>query len=143
MKCWTFKQKGKLYPATSEDKEAFDKLPVGEPFMISYTKVRNPRHHRKYFAFLNVVFQNLPEKFESNWPDFDSFRKGIQMYAGYFTETVSLKGERLLIPKSIKYEELDEMAFSELHNKVKTFIGTHILPEMDVDIVEKSIEQFY
>lgn len=143
MKFWVFKSGSKLVPCTSEDKESVAKLPAGEPFMISYVKVRNPKHHRLYFGFLNVVYQNLPEKFESNWPDFDSFRKAMQMYAGYYTETITLKGERRLEAKSIKYEELDEMEFSELHTRIKNFIGKHILPEMDIDIVEKSIEQFY
>lgn len=143
MKVWTYKLGDKLVPATQDDKEQFMNLPNGEPFMIKYVKVRNPSHLRKYFAFLKAVYDNLPEKFDKNWPDFESFRKGVQMYSGYFTETVSLKGERLLIPKSIAYNELDETAFSELHNKVKTFIGTRIIPEMDEDIFEREIQSYY
>ena len=143
MKLWVFKHNGKLTPATSDDKDKIGKLPVGEPFLISYVKVRNPAHLRKYFAFLKAVYDNLPEKYEQNWPDFESFRKGVQMYSGYFTETVTLKGDRMLIPKSIAYNELDEMAFSELHTKVKNFLGKHILPDMDMEVVEREIEQFY
>lgn len=143
MKLWTFKKSGTLRPCTSEDKEKIGKMPVGEPFMISYVKVRNPYHHRKYFAFVRKVYDNLPERFDANWPDPESFRRACQMYAGYFVETVSLKGERILMPKSIKFEELDETEFSELHSKVKNFIGQHILPDIDPDIVEKEIEPFY
>lgn len=143
MKCYVYKSDSKLCPSTQEDREQFAKMPNGEPFMIKYVKVRNPRHHRKYFAFLAKVYENLPERLEANWPDVDSFRRAMQMYAGYFTETISLKGETHLQPKSIKYEELDETGFSDLHTAVKNVIGKNIMPEMDMDVVEREIEQFY
>ena len=143
MKIWAVKKEGKLFPANVEDQVKINKLPAGEPIMIKFTKVRNPYHHRKYFAFINTVYQNLPHKFDNYWPDVDSFRKAMQMYAGYYTETVSLKGETHLQPKSIKFEELDEMGFTELHNKVKSIIGTKILPEMDMETFEQEIQSYY
>ena len=143
MKFFAFKQSGRLVPCTSEDKEKFDKLPKREPFQLKYVEVRNVRHHRLYFQFIKTVYENLPEKFDNHWSDVDSFRRAMQMYAGYYDETLSLKGERHLQPKSIAFDKLDETAFSELHTKVKNVIGKHILPEIDMDIVEKEIEPFY
>ena len=143
MKLFVFKSGSKLVPATSEDKEKIRKLPSGQPFQISYVEIRNVKHHRLYFQFIKTVYENLPEKFDKNWPSVESFRRSMQMYAGYYEETISLKGERHLQPKSIAFNKLDETAFSELHSKVKNVIGRHILPEMDMDIVETAIEQFY
>lgn len=143
MRLFVYKNKGNLTGATSEDKDKIAKLPSGEPFQIKYVEIRNVRHHRKYFAFINTVFKNLPEKFERNWPDADSFRRSMQMYAGYYDETISLKGETHLQPKSIAFDKLDETAFSELHSKVKNVIGKHVLPEMNMEVVESEIEQFY
>lgn len=143
MKLWMYKHNGLLKPASSEDKDKLKHMPNGEPFQIKYVEIRNVKHHRKYFSFINAVYENLPEKFDSHWPDADSFRRGMQMYAGYFIETVSLKGERHLQPKSIAFDKLDETAFSELHNKVKTVIGTHIMPDMDMDSFEMISEHFY
>lgn len=143
MRAFVFKSGSKLVPATSEDKDKIAKMPIGEPFQIKYVEIRNVRHHRKYFAFIKSVFENLPEKFDKNWSDVDSFRRSMQMYAGYYDETISLKGETHLQPKSIAFDKLDETAFSELHSKVKNVIGKHILPEMDMEIFEREIEQFY
>lgn len=143
MKLFVFKSGSKLVPATSEDKDKIGKLPKAEPFQIKYVEVRNVRHHRKYFAFIKAVYENLPEKFDRNWPDVDSFRRSMQMYAGYYDETISLKGETHLQPKSIAFDKLDETAFSELHSKVKNVLGKHILPEMDMEVFEREIEQFY
>ena len=143
MKLFVFKQDGKLIPCTSEDKEKLNKMPVGEPFMISYVKVRNIYHHRKYFAFIKAVYDNLPERFDEHFPDVEAFRKSCQMYAGYYVETISLKGDRHLQPKSISFEELDETAFSELHTKVKNVIGKHFLPEINMDVFESEIGSYY
>lgn len=142
LKFWAQKKDGKLWPYKVEDQIKMNKLPQ-EPVLITYTKVRNPSHHRKYFAFIDAVYRNLPEKFDGNWPSKQSFRKAMQMYAGYFEETVSLKGERMMQPKSIKYEELDEMAFRELHNGVKSVIGKHIMPYVEDVEAESQIVQFY
>lgn len=154
MKLFIYKKDGKLYPCTSEDKDKIGKMPVGEPCMISYTSIRNPRHHRLYMKFIDVVYQNVPESLEyvehpktkvmvKRWPTKDNFRKQMEMYAGYYEETVTMKGELQLQPKSIRYEKLDETAFSELHTNVKNVIGRIILPEMDMETVEQEIEPFY
>lgn len=141
MKFWTQKKQGKLYPLDVEDQVKINKLPL-EPILITYTKVRNPNHHRKYFAFIGKVYRNLPEKFDGNWPTRRSFRKAMEMYAGHFVETVSLKGERVLQPKSIEYEKLDEMAFSELHTNVKNVIGKHIMPYVG-EVEQEIANNFY
>lgn len=142
MKFWAQKKSGKLFPYKVEDQVKINKLPL-EPILITYTKVRNPEHHRKYFAFIDAVYRNLPERFDNHWPDRESFRKGMQMYAGYFVETVTLKGERHLQPKSIKFEELDEMGFTDLHNKVKDVIGKYIMPYVEDVNAESQIASFY
>jgi hypothetical protein len=152
MKIWLQRKGSALVPYHSEDHDLVAKLP-SEPFMVTYTRVRSPRHHRKYMKFISVVFDNLPESIEyyvdektglmtKRWPDVNSFRKMMECYSGHYTETISLKGERHIQPKSIRYEELDETEFIELHDKVKAFISTRIIPEMDVDVYERELSEF-
>ena len=154
MKLFVYKQSGKLTPCTSDDKEKMGKMPKAEPFMISYIKVRNPRLHRLYFAFLDKVYTNIPETLEyvehpktglvvKRWPEPVNFRKQMEIYAGHYTESITMKGELRLEAKSIKYEELDDIAFSDLYTGVKNVIGRIILPKMDMKLVEKEIEPFY
>ena len=143
MKIFVYKKSGNLTPCTQDDKDKIAKMPSGEPFQIKYVEIRNVKHHRLYFQFINKVYQNLPEKFDKNWPDVDSFRRAMQTYAGYYVETISLKGETHLQPKSIAFDKLDETAFSELHSKVRNVIGKHILPEMDMDVFDRELQEFY
>lgn len=143
MQLWVYKHNGALKPATKEDSEKYNKLSNGKPIMIERKRIRNPKLHKKYFAFIGKVWENLPEKFDAHWPTKRSFRKAMEMYAGHFEETVSLKGERMLQPKSIAYGELDDIAFGELYKGVKEVIGKHILPELDMEVVEAEIAGFY
>jgi len=143
MQFWAYKHNGKLQPATDEDKQKVDKIAVGEPVKLKHVRVRNPRLHRKYFAFIGKVWENLPEKFDNHWPTKRSFRKAMECYAGHFTETITLKGERLIQPKSIAYGELDDIEFGELYKGVREVIGKYILPEIEMETVEQEIAQFY
>lgn len=68
MNFWAYKQNGALKPATSDDKQKVNKIAVGQPEMFKHVRVRNPKLHRKYFAFFGLVWGNLPEKYEQNWP---------------------------------------------------------------------------
>lgn len=141
MTFYAYKYNGSLKPATDEDKQKVNKISVGQPVRLKHIRMRNPRLHRKYFAFIGKVWENLPEKYDKHWPTKRSFRKAMEMYAGHFEETVSLKGERMLQPKSIAYGELDDIEFGELFKNVKAVIGKHILP--NIEDFESEIEQFY
>lgn len=154
MKCLVYKRNGSLWPANDDAEEAFSRLPNNDAFLVSYIRVRNPRHHNKYFAFIGEVYKNIPEEIDyvrhpksglivKRWPTKRNFRKQMEMYAGHYEETITMKGDLRLEPKSIRYAELGEDKFSELHTGVKNVIGRIILPKMDMDVVEKAIESFY
>lgn len=140
MEAWFYKINGVLYPASNEDKEQVDKVYTGTQ-KWKHVRVRNPKLHRKYFAFIGLVWKNLPEKYEKHWPTRKTFRKEMEMWAGHYEMTINLKGERAMQPKSIEYGELDDIEFSELFIGVKNVIGKHILP--DIETFVKEIEQFY
>lgn len=141
MNIWLFKKESALYPYSDEDKRKIDKIYKDEPVMVKHVRVRNPKLHRLYFAFMNLCYENLPESLEKNYPSFNAFRKSIEMYAGHYEETISLKGDRVLIHKSIRYEELDDTAFQELYKNVKAVIGKHFLP--NIEDYDREIEMFY
>ena len=43
------------------DAEAVKHIPIGESVKAKFTKSRNVRHHRKFFAMLKMVTDNMPE----------------------------------------------------------------------------------
>ena len=134
MKLWMIKHKGALYPVDEHVENEVAKIPEHEPRLFESKKVRSPQLHRYYFAFLGNCYHHLPEHIEQQYPNFHAFRKAMQMYAGHYDIFISLKGEEMLIPKSIAYESLDEDQFRELITNIKHILRTHIF---DPETLEK------
>ena len=59
MKILVVKTLSGIKPAYDSDKEAFNKMPFNEVFEIEYKKKRNVKFHRKFFALLNLAFQDF------------------------------------------------------------------------------------
>lgn len=90
-------------PATEQDKEKAVKIGQGEIVDVKYSTNRNALFHRKYFALLNIGFENQDEVI-----NFELYRAKVLIAIGYcdfiFTET----GQINYIPKSISYESLPD-----------------------------------
>lgn len=109
-KLWTKKTATGLIPHDPTE-EAFTKLKTGESFLIEIKRVRDPRHHRKFFALLKLVFENQDEL-----EMFDQFRQVFQMRCG-LVDVVKTHKTTLYLPKSIAFDKMDQTAFEELYNK--------------------------
>jgi len=103
---------GRIRPAHSGDHDQLSKLPKGEVMQFDVKRPRNVRFHRKYFALLNLGFDN-----QDRYSNFDHFRKVVQMKAGHFDEVATDKG-LVFLPRSISFSDMDETAFSELYDGV-------------------------
>ena len=112
-KIWLIKAEHNTFkPLNMIDQEKADKIHISESNMFTLKRVRNPKFHRKYFALINLAFQNQDQYINQN-----HFRKIVQMKAGYFEAVTTDKGI-VYIPDSISYESMDETAFSDLYEKV-------------------------
>jgi hypothetical protein len=58
VKLWLVKDfEGKFVPYNEPDYEKAKRIPEGEDNLFEVKRVRNPGHHRKYFAMINLAFQ--------------------------------------------------------------------------------------
>jgi len=119
------------------DKQVIEKLGVGEVISISYSKVRDPLNHRRYFAMIRIGFENQTfYKLER------TYRKAMEMKAGYFLEVNLQIGDQIVRrkwPDSIAYERLAEPDFVELKKKVGDVICEDL--EMQEDDLKEEVEQ--
>lgn len=107
-----------LKPAYDKDMQVFNKMPRGEIFEIEYTKKRNIKFHKKYFALINMAFQNQDE-----YELMDDMREQITISAGFKREVVNMvTGEIQVRAKSINFSAMDELEFSELYERTKDVI---------------------
>ncbi len=56
MKILVVKTPSGLKPLYDSDYDNYSKIALGEEFEIEYTKKRNSRFHRKFFALLKLAF---------------------------------------------------------------------------------------
>ena len=118
------------------DLEIIKSLPLDEVFEVRIKKARNYLFHKKYFALLNLAFDN-----QDTFDDFDSFRYWIQIHAGHFKEIKGPGGEFMYIPESISFEKLSEDEFTEVYNSVLTVVKK--LLDLPRDIIENEIELYF
>lgn len=107
---WGRKQIGKIVPLDPEDK-TFRRLKLEEDYLFKTIKVRCPKLHRKFFALLNLVFENQDEI-----EDEKEFRSIFQIHMGYY-KMVDFDGHEFPLPLSIAYENMDQLEFEEFYKK--------------------------
>lgn len=96
-------------------------MAVGETMAFSFKLPRSANFHRRHFAVLNQVFEH-----QDQFVDEESFRKWIQVGAGFCDLLPGPKGKPVAIPKSIAWDQLDEVEFAEHHAAVVGFLrSTH------------------
>lgn len=128
---------GTLKPAFDSDYDNFKKIPLNEPISFKWTKQRNPAFHKKFFALVNMVYQN-----QEHYNNSEKMRNDLTVEAGYYTdETNYLTGEISRKPKSIAFDKMDDLEFSEFYNRFIDAIINWLKWERD-DILE-NIEQYF
>lgn len=117
--------RGALVPADAESAEALAKVKVGQGVKVTYTRTRNIKFHRKFFALLKLAYDawNPPPLMYRGKPiktTFDQFRRQLTILAGYFEMVQSIQNpDRFqLVAKSISFASMSEDEFEQLYSSV-------------------------
>lgn len=102
-----------LVPLYSSDLDEKRKLKIGETYEVEIKHPRNYQFHKKFFALLNIGWENTPEV---DMP-FETYRRWVTMRAGFYKVYHTPKGE-LYEPQSIAFSAMDEDSFEEVYNRV-------------------------
>jgi len=118
-------------PTDPNTQELWEKLKMGQVIHGDFKKVRNYRFLKKYFALLNIAFDNWePGEINSKYgvpeKNFERFRADVTILAGYFDTTVRLDGSVRVEPKSISFAQMDEEEFEKLYNKTIDVLLKHV-----------------
>jgi hypothetical protein len=128
---------GLLKPCYDSDYEAFKRMPINEAFEIDYTKGRNYKFHRKYFALLKLAFEN-----QQDYRTIEEMRHDLIIVAGYYNEVTNLiTGEIIKKANSISFSSMDENEFSELYEKTKDVVCKWL--GLDDESITNEIAQYY
>lgn len=125
-----------LKPCYETDAEAYKKIPFDTPMEFEVKIARNLKFHKKYFAMLNLAYENQ-EEFKS----FETFRQAVQIGAGYYDRVQRLHGEEVIVPRSISFSKMDNEEFEKLYTAVlATIIEYFNFPKKGF---EEEIAKFY
>lgn len=108
-----------LMPLDDTDKEKINKIPFDTPLEFDVKVPRNIKLHRKFFAMLNLAFENQDE-----FKNFQIFREAVIIGSGYFEKVQRLYGEEIILAKSISFANMDNFEFDSLYTAcIDTIIG--------------------
>jgi hypothetical protein len=131
MKTHLIKTQLGFIPADEQSREWFEKIKPGEVVSCEAKKVRNYKFHKKYFALLNIGFQNWnPGEINSRYgvpeKNFDRFRADLTILAGYYETTIRLDGSVRVEPKSISFAKMTEEDFESLYSRTIDVLIKHV-----------------
>lgn len=96
------------------DRIILDKIPSMEETLFKIERPRNPRFHRKYFAMINLAFENQDD---FGLEEAEQFRQYLQMRAGFYITKDTPTGNAYFA-KSIAFDSMDGAEFENLYEKV-------------------------
>ena len=152
MKINLVKVAGKLIPAMEEDQKKMQKaFTEGEVIEVSIKKSRNYKFLKKYWSLLNLVFENLPENFalviEDQFyipiPTVNELHYQIKMKIGLYEKKLTWGGNTALQIKSIAFDKMDELEFSEFYDKVFDIITNHFLVGSRREEIEPMVAAYF
>lgn len=137
---------GALAPADQQAADFIAKLKLGEVVKVKATRMRNPGHHRKYFALLNLAFDawepvGKEYKGEQVQKNFEQFRNDVTVLAGYYETAITLKGEVRLSAKSISFGNMGQDEFEKLYSATVDVILERILTKYTRADLDQVIER--
>jgi hypothetical protein len=132
-------------PADEDAVAIHRKHALHDIYRADIVKPRSYQHHKLCMALLSLTWKNLPEKYESLWASFDSFRKGVALEAGHFEVIKTSDGAIHESVGSLSYDALDEVDFTRVFGAMMT-VCCRILrmdaPELEAEVSRYADENY-
>jgi len=113
----------------------------GEILEVEIRRVRNPQHHRLFFALMSLVWEQIDD--QERFPTIEDLVTEIKILTGHYTRRdMVVEGKRypVLTPKSISFAALDQTEFSAFFDRVCDWVVTDILPGVSRDDLREELE---
>lgn len=104
---------GSFKPAYDSDYEQAKKIKAGKQVHCEITQPRNYEFLKKFFALVNLVYQN-----QDKYTNIKHLRKDLIIEAGYYDVRYNLHGVEIFEAKSISFASMTEDEFGKLYNAV-------------------------
>ncbi len=121
-----------LEPADDTGKAAIASLRHGELVMVEVRRARNIRHHRKWWALMSLIADNLAGVTAETVCDV------IKIGVGH-VHAVKTKRGMVSIPKSISFAAMDQAEFDRFYDHAVHYIASDVLPGVSSADLEREV----
>lgn len=128
-----------LIATDEEGANALVRIKAGGFVMCEVKKQRNPRFHRKLFALVKLVYDNLPEKLAERFENQRQFLDALKIAVGVTRPVPMANGKIVQVPDSISFEKMDDLEFTEFYNKCVDLICTKIVCDWDSETLKGEV----
>jgi len=129
---------GSFLPAYASDHDKAKRIKSGAMVDCEIKQPRNLAFHKKFFALINMVYQNQPE--DATIDNIEHLRKYLIKRAGFY-DTIHTPTGTIFEAKSISFAKMEQEDFDKLYGAVLDAI-VKIYGWHKEDMIE-SIEDFY
>lgn len=117
--------------------EAIERIGHKEQVKATIVRIRNPRHHAKFFVMLSEVFKN-----QSKHATLEDLLSAVKIGIGHCTwVSITLRGlpVTVAIPKSISWAKMGQTSFEQFYNRAVEYILADILPGLGNEELEARV----
>ena len=122
--------------AYDTDYDKMKRIKVGDFLECEIKKPRNYMFHKKFFALLNMVYQN-----QERYNNIDHLRNDLTIEAGYYTLRYNLENKEIYEANSISFSKMNEETFNEYYNKCLDVIVKYF--NFDKQDIIDNVEQYF
>lgn len=141
----TFVKIGNVLAPADPDTLAFmSSIRQGAIITADYALKNNYEFHKKLFSLLTYAFEYwLPGEIDSKWgkpeKNFDNFREGVAIMAGYFETVFNIDGTFRLKAKSLSFGSMEQDERERFYQAALTVIMERVFPKFErVEIVAQA-----
>lgn len=126
---------GTLEPVDDSGREVLAKVKTGATIKAEVTRPRNVHFHRKFFAMLNLVYQN-----QEHYKSLDDLLDVCKLRIGH-VRSIQTKGGIEKVPASISFANMDDTAFSNFYDRAVQWVTTEVIPGLQRHELDGEIEE--
>ena len=130
------KEPGGLVPDGERDRDRLKRFAIGDVMKAEVTKQRNYGNHKRLFALLTFIAETSDVH-----DNVDKALEAVKIVSGHVEWLPNpLTGEMYPKTKSIAYDAMDEIEFSEWFERAVDATIKHITPQMNRISIEQALE---
>ena len=108
---------------------------IGAVVKVKISQPRNAKHHRKFYALMNLVFQN-----QETYETLDDLVYAIKIATFHCKGYLKADGSTFYVPRSIAFHKMDQTQFNEFYDRVLRLICDRVIPGLGESDLKAEIE---